>query len=86
MIEDWEVGELFWRMVDKGHSHEEATQIVKDKLLKVVCGEDKDTYFYVGTILEYPTSWVIVGVFYPKKAQKKKADLQPSFLTEDDFL
>ncbi len=32
-----------------------------------LCGADKDTHFFVGTILAHPTSWVVIGVFYPKK-------------------
>ncbi len=31
MIEDWEVGALFWKMVDKGKSHQEAAIDVKNK-------------------------------------------------------
>ena len=66
MIEDWEVGALFWRQVDKGASHEEAAASVKRKFLDELCGPDKDTYFFVGTILAYPKTWVVIGVFWPK--------------------
>ena len=66
MIEDWEVGALFWNMVDKGCSHEEATRKVREKFLNDLCGPDKDAHFYVGTILAYPKTWVVLGVFYPK--------------------
>ena len=66
MIEDWEVGALFWRLVDNGRSHRDAAEEVKNKFLRELCGPDKDTYFFVGTILAYPKSWVVVGVFYPK--------------------
>lgn len=66
MIEDWEVGALFWRMVDQGYTYEEAVQKVRDKFLNDLCGPDKDTHFFVGTILAYPKSWVVIGVFYPK--------------------
>lgn len=66
MIEDWEVGALFWRLVDQGYSHEDAADKVKEKFLGELCGPDKDTHFFVGTILAHPTSWVVIGVFYPK--------------------
>ena len=66
MIEDWEVGALFWRLVDKGASNKEAAEKVRDKFLIDICGDDKDTYFYVGTILAHPMIWVVIGVFYPK--------------------
>lgn len=65
MIEDWEVGALFWKMVDKGHSQVEAAQKVRDKFLNDLCAPDKDTYFYVGTILAHPKNWMIIGLFYP---------------------
>ena len=65
-IHDWEAGALFWKMVDKGCSHEDASQKVRDKFLNDLCGADKDTHFYVGTILAHPNSWVVIGVFYPK--------------------
>jgi len=66
MIEDWEVGALFWRLVDKGASHQEACEKVREKFLNELCGVSKDTYFYVGTILAHPKNWVVVDVFYPK--------------------
>ena len=67
MVEDWEVGARFWRMVDRyAMSHQEAAEEVRDHFLGNICGPDKDTYFYVGTILAHPKSWVVTGVFYPK--------------------
>ncbi|NOZ23112.1 MAG: hypothetical protein GXP25_18720 [Planctomycetes bacterium] len=72
MIEDWEVGALFWRLVDQGESHEQAAQKVRHKFLKELCGPDKDTHFFVGTILAHPASWVVIGVFYPKKGSGQK--------------
>ena len=67
MIEDWEVGALFWKLVDQGKAHEDAAAKVREKFLDELCGADKDTYFFVGTILSHPNSWVVIGVFYPKK-------------------
>jgi len=66
MIEDWELGRLYWRLVDKGNSPEMAANKVRDKFLNEICGSDKNTYFYVGTILSHPKSWVVIGLFYPK--------------------
>ncbi|MBE3040647.1 MAG: hypothetical protein IMZ62_17765 [Chloroflexi bacterium] len=67
MIEDWEVGALFWRMVDGGCTHEAAADKVRQRFLTEICGPDKDTYFYVGTISAHPKSWIVIGTFYPKK-------------------
>jgi len=84
MIEDWEVGALFWKTVDNGCSHKEASQKVRDKLLNDLCGSDKDTHFYVGTILAHPKTWVVVGVFYPKiKQRKAKSVAEPTLFDEE---
>jgi len=71
MIEDWEVGALYWRCVDKGATPPEAAKMVKEKFLNQLCGPDKDTHFYVGTILAHPKSWVVIGVFWPKLKPRK---------------
>ena len=84
MIEDWEVGALFWRMVNQGASHKEASEKVRDKFLRQLCGPDKDTRFYVGTILAHPNTWVIIGVFYPKiRPGKAKPDTGPTLFDEE---
>lgn len=66
MIVDWEVGALFWRLVDRGYSQREAAERVRAKFLGELCGPSKDTHFFVGTILAHPHNWVVIGVFYPK--------------------
>jgi hypothetical protein len=84
MIEDWEVGALFWRLVDKGASHKDASVKVRDKFLNDLCGPDKDTHFYVGTILAHPKTWVVIGVFYPKiKSRKTKPVARPTLFDEE---
>lgn len=67
MIEDWEVGALYWRCVDGGATPTEACRMVKQKFLGELCAPDRDTHFFVGTILAHPKSWVIIGVFWPRK-------------------
>jgi hypothetical protein len=67
MIEDWEVGALYWRCVDSGATPSEARDDVKKKFLGQLCSSSRDTHFYVGTVLAHPKSWVVIGVFYPKK-------------------
>ncbi len=65
-IHDWEVGALFWRNVDRGLSHEAAAEAVRKRFYDEICGEDRDTHFYVGTVLNY-ANWIILGLFYPKR-------------------
>ena len=67
MIEDWEVGALYWRLVDGGATPQEAAAKVKEKFLGELCGPERDTHFFVGTVLSYPKSWVIIGVYWPPR-------------------
>lgn len=66
MIEDWEIGALYWRCIDNGATPEEATSKVKQKYLDHMCANDRDTHLFVGTVLEHGT-WVVIGVFWPRK-------------------
>lgn len=84
MIEDWEVGALFWKLVDKGASHDEAAGKIRDKFLGELCGTDKDTHFFVGTVARHPKSWIVLGVFYPKtKTGKRVADTTGDLFDKD---
>lgn len=74
-IHDWEVGALFWRNVDQGHSHESAAEQVTRRFYDEICGEDRDTHFYVGTILNY-ANWIVLGLFYPKQIEAAPGDKQ----------
>jgi hypothetical protein len=70
MIEDWEVGSLFWTCLNRtGGDEDAALQQVKAKYLEEF--SKKDLYLFVGTTLRYhniaPNPFVIVGVFYPPK-------------------
>jgi len=79
MIEDWEVGALFWNLRDKGATEAEAAQGVRSKFLDGLCAPDKDTHFYVGTVLSHPKSWIVIGVFYPKLEKTRVPDLPTLF-------
>lgn len=70
MIEDWEIGALFWNCLYRTDGDElAALELVKQKYL----GEfaEKDLYFFVGTTLKFhhvaPNPFVIIGIFYPPK-------------------
>jgi hypothetical protein len=71
MIEDWEAGALYWRLIDRGTKPEGAADQVREKFLKQICSPKNDTHFFVGTILAHPRSWVVLGVFYPKKGVRE---------------
>lgn len=64
--EDWEVGALYWRLVDEGATPEEAASKVRQKFLDEICSPKRETYFYVGTVLAHPKSWLVIGTFWPR--------------------
>ena len=66
MIEDWEVGELYRKMRDKFGDTETVTQKVRQRFFDKMCAPNVDTHFFVGTVLPHAT-WIILGVFWPKK-------------------
>lgn len=66
MIEDWEVGALYRNEVIRLGSPEGASESVRKKFFGQMCGPDKDTHFFVGTVLQHAT-WVVLGVFWPPR-------------------
>lgn len=58
MIEDWELGALYWRCIDAGATEIDACASVRNKFLNQMCGSSKDTHLFVGTVLAHPRSWV----------------------------
>lgn len=65
MIEDWEVLELYRKMRDR-YGEQQGLIKVKEKFLDEICSPERDTYFFVGTVLQYQT-WIIIGTFWPPK-------------------
>ncbi|MBC7251224.1 MAG: hypothetical protein H5T62_13170 [Anaerolineae bacterium] len=37
--------------------------------------DERDTHFFVGTMLKHPQSWIIVGLFYPPKVSAEQMSL-----------
>ncbi len=66
MIEDWELGVLYLKEVDRLGDEHKAAESVKHKFFDELCGSDKDTRFFMGTVFPYNT-WVVLGVFWPPK-------------------
>lgn len=85
MIEDWELGALFWRCFYKHNRDEKkANQLVRDKYF----GEflTKDLYLFLGTTLQYhlraQQPFMIIGLFTPPKPQPK-VPKQSTFTVEE---
>ncbi len=70
MIEDWEIGALFWKMLAKHEGDEaKACADVKKKYFYDFA-KTKDLYLFLGTTRTHhfsPYPFVIIGTFHPKK-------------------
>ena len=69
MIEDWEIGALYWNCLKQADGDEtEANNLVKKKYFEEFLSK-KDIYLFVGTTKQFhnvgPNPFVIIGVFYP---------------------
>lgn len=68
MIEDWEIGMLYWNCLKKTKGNEgEALELVKNKFINEF--SNKDLFLFLGTTRQYhgwaKNPFVIIGVFYP---------------------
>jgi hypothetical protein len=76
MIEDWEVGALFWRYAN---DEKLACEKVKQKYLDDFANT-KDLYFFLGTTKQYhfvaPNPFVIIGTFHPTFPKPPKVEAQ----------
>ena len=64
MCTDWEAGQAFRKFRDRygGAWEEKFRQRFETEMI-----EKNDTHFYVGTVHRFPDTWLIVGLFYPKR-------------------
>lgn len=79
MIEDWETGELYWKMFYKYGDEKTACEKVKQKYLDDFA-KTKDLYFFLGTLYQHHARkslnpFVIIGTFTPKIETQTKLDL-----------
>ena len=86
MITDWEISELYWKLVRAGNTPKDAAIGVKERFLNVLCGKDKNTHFYTGTVLTHQKNWIILGIFWPKKNEYRKKTLTTGYLPFDKSL
>jgi hypothetical protein len=71
MIEDWEIGQLYWNCLKRHEGNEAmACEDVKKKYFDDFA-KTKDLYLFLGTTREFhliaPNPFVIIGTFHPKK-------------------
>ena len=66
MIEDWELGVLYRKEVERLGDEQAAIASVRKKFFDEICHPSRDTRFFMGTVFPYNT-WVVIGVFWPPK-------------------
>jgi hypothetical protein len=71
MVEDWEVGMLYWNCLETAHGDEtQALEKVRQKCFDHFV-RDTDFHFFMGTTKEYHgwalNPFIIVGLYYPPK-------------------
>ena len=77
MIEDWELGMLYWNCLKKFNGDESiALNKVKEKYFDLFVN-DRDLYFFLGTTKKFHAMnshnpFIIIGTFYPKKENQYK--------------
>jgi len=73
MIEDWEIGQLYWNCLRNG-DEKSAVKKVQEMYLNDIA-RTKDIHLFLGTTLKFhqlkaPNPYVIIGVFYPPHIQQ----------------
>lgn len=80
MIEDWELGMLYWNCLREANGDEDvACQKVREKYFDYMVHKC-DLYFFLGTTKTHharnaPNPFIIIGAFYPPKINAQQLDL-----------
>ena len=76
MIEDWEIGALYWRQLAKHEGNEAKACADVEKKYFNELAKTKDLYFFLGTTyvnhFRAPNPFIIIGTFHPKKEMQTK--------------
>lgn len=62
-IVDWEIVQFYRRIKDRSDWQDE----LRKKWIGEMCGSDKDTAFFVGNQHQHPTSFLVLGVWWPPR-------------------
>jgi hypothetical protein len=67
-ILDWELMERYRKERSKGEPVFRAK--IREKFFDQLCGQSKDTHFFVGNHSHYRNSFMVLGVFWPPKSNE----------------
>ena len=65
-IVDWEIGESYRSWLKTYKTEEKTLAKIKEKWIDKMCGDDRDTYFFVGNQHIFKT-FMVLGVFWPPR-------------------
>jgi hypothetical protein len=68
---DWELMELYRKVAPHVSGREQLEAKIREKYIDELCGPDKDTYFFVGNHSRFPNTFMVLGVFWPPKAEQQ---------------
>lgn len=79
MIEDWEIGALFWNCLRRNEGNEQIALDLVRKRYETEFFKKKDLHLFLGTTKEWhqrrgKNPFLIIGVFYPKKESQLSID------------
>lgn len=66
-IIDWEIGQAFRDWQIKYTTEKVLLEKIEQRWLDISNTAKKDVYFYVGNLKRFRTTFMVLGVFYPKK-------------------
>jgi hypothetical protein len=69
-ILDWELAEL-WRKDRRSHDEEATIARVKHHFFDDMCAADRDTHFFTGNMALHHGSFLVLGVFWPKRNNQR---------------
>ena len=64
---DWELMALYRNVRRTARNPDEIKSRIRDKYLADLCASNRDTVFFVGNHSQHPTSFMVLGVFWPPK-------------------
>lgn len=68
-IIDWEIAELYRKVARRDDWQEK----LRDRWLGELCAPGRDTAFYVGNQHQHPTSFLVLGVWWPERRPEQLA-------------
>jgi len=66
-IIDWEIGQMYRQFLSTYPTEEIRLQKIQQKWLEISDTTKKEVYFYVGNLKRFRSTFMVLGVFYPKK-------------------